>query len=294
MFQLRQSFLLFLTASIWGSGFVAQSVGMDYVTPFTFTFFRTLIGALFLLPFIALIKALYKNKVKEKSYTTKDLLIGSASCGLFLIMGESFQQYGLVTTDAGKTGFITSMYIIFVPLISITVGKKINRFIWIGVILAVIGMYLLCIKQDFTIERGDLLILCCAVAFAFHIMVIDHFIKTIDGVMLACGQFFMASFMGLILMLIFDFNTLSYDSLMAAAPAMLYAGIMSNGIAYTLQVVGQRGINPAVATLILSLESVMAVIFGITFLNESLATRELIGCVLMFLAVIIAQYPFKK
>ncbi|SPT68124.1 putative DMT superfamily transporter inner membrane protein [Anaerobiospirillum thomasii] len=294
MFQLRQSFLLFLTASIWGSGFVAQSVGMDHVTPFTFTFFRTLIGALFLLPFIALIKALYKNKVKEKSYTTKDLLIGSASCGLFLIMGESFQQYGLVTTDAGKTGFITSMYIIFVPLISITVGKKINRFIWIGVILAVIGMYLLCIKQDFTIERGDLLILCCAVAFAFHIMVIDHFVKTIDGVMLACGQFFMASFMGLILMLIFDFNTLSYDSLMAAAPAMLYAGIMSNGIAYTLQVVGQRGINPAVATLILSLESVMAVIFGITFLNESLDTRELIGCVLMFLAVIIAQYPFKK
>ena len=294
MFQLRQSFLLFLTASIWGSGFVAQSVGMVHVTPFTFTFFRTLIGALFLLPFIALIKALYKNKVKEKSYTTKDLLIGSASCGLFLIMGESFQQYGLVTTDAGKTGFITSMYIIFVPLISITVGKKINRFIWIGVILAVIGMYLLCIKQDFTIERGDLLILCCAVAFAFHIMVIDHFVKTIDGVMLACGQFFMASFMGLILMLIFDFNTLSYDSLMAAAPAMLYAGIMSNGIAYTLQVVGQRGINPAVATLILSLESVMAVIFGITFLNESLATRELIGCVLMFLAVIIAQYPFKK
>ncbi len=294
MFQLRQSFLLFLTASIWGSGFVAQSVGMDHVTPFTFTFFRTLIGALFLLPFIALIKALYKNKVKEKSYTTKDLLIGSASCGLFLIMGESFQQYGLVTTDAGKTGFITSMYIIFVPLISITVGKKINRFIWIGVILAVIGMYLLCIKQDFTIERGDLLILCCAVAFAFHIMVIDHFVKTIDGVMLACGQFFMASFMGLILMLIFDFNTLSYDSLMAAAPAMLYAGIMSNGIAYTLQVVGQRGINPAVATLILSLESVMAVIFGITFLNESLDTRELIGCVIMFLAVIIAQYPFKK
>ena len=294
MFQLRQSFLLFLTASIWGSGFVAQSVGMDHVTPFTFTFFRTLIGALFLLPFIALIKALYKNKVKEKSYTTKDLLIGSASCGLFLIMGESFQQYGLVTTDAGKTGFITSMYIIFVPLISITVGKKINRFIWIGVILAVIGMYLLCIKQDFTIERGDLLILCCAVAFAFHIMVIDHFVKTIYGVMLACGQFLMASFMGLILMLIFDFNTLSYDSIMAAAPAMLYAGIMSNGIAYTLQVVGQRGINPAVATLILSLESVMAVIFGITFLNESLATRELIGCVLMFLAVIIAQYPFKK
>lgn len=294
MFQLRQSFLLFLTASIWGSGFVAQSVGMDHVTPFTFTFFRTLIGALFLLPFIALIKALYKNKVKEKSYTTKDLLIGSACCGLFLIMGESFQQYGLVTTDAGKTGFITSMYIIFVPLISITVGKRINRFIWIGVILAVIGMYLLCIKQDFTIERGDLLILCCAVAFAFHIMVIDHFVKTIDGVMLACGQFFMASFMGLILMLIFDFNTLSYDSLMAAAPAMLYAGIMSNGIAYTLQVVGQRGINPAVATLILSLESVMAVIFGITFLDESLATRELIGCVLMFLAVIIAQYPFKK
>ena len=294
MFELRQSFLLFITASIWGSAFIAQSLGMDHVSPFTFTFVRTLIGALFLLPLIPILKALYKNKVKEKSYNKKDLLLGSLCCGLCLITGESFQQFGLLTTDAGKAGFITSMYIIFVPIVSIFLGKKINRFIWIGVILSAIGLYMLCIKQDLSIERGDFLIFLCAIAFAIHILVIDHFVKKVDAVALSCGQFFMASIMGLILLLIFDRQDLSYDDFIAALPAMAYAGIMSNGIAYTLQIVGQRGLNPTIATLIMSLESVMAVIFGVIFLQESLMQKEIIGCVLMFSAVIIAQCPFKK
>ena len=294
MFELRQSFLLFITASIWGSAFIAQSLGMDHVSPFTFTFVRTLIGALFLLPLIPILKALYKNKVKEKSYNKKDLLLGSLCCGLCLITGESFQQFGLLTTDAGKAGFITSMYIIFVPIVSIFLGKKINRFIWIGVILSAIGLYMLCIKQDLSIERGDFLIFLCAIAFAIHILVIDHYVKKVDAVALSCGQFFMASIMGLILLLIFDRQDLSYDDFIAALPAMAYAGIMSNGIAYTLQIVGQRGLNPTIATLIMSLESVMAVIFGVIFLQESLMQKEIIGCVLMFSAVIIAQCPFKK
>lgn len=294
MFQLRQSFLLFLTASIWGSAFIAQSLGMDHVSPFTFTFVRTLIGALFLLPLISILKALYKNKVKEKTYGKKDLLLGSLCCGSCLIAGESFQQFGLLTTDAGKAGFITSMYIIFVPIISIFLGKKINRFIWIGVILSAVGLYLLCIKQDLSIEKGDFLIFICAIAFAIHILVIDHFVKKVDAVALSCGQFFMASIMGLILMLIFDRQDLNYDDFLKALPAMAYAGIMSNGIAYTLQIVGQRGLNPTIATLIMSLESVMAVIFGVIFLHESLMQKEIIGCVLMFSAVIIAQCPFKK
>ena len=294
MFELRQSFLLFITASIWGSAFIAQSLGMDHVSPFTFTFVRTLIGALFLLPLMPILKALYKNKVKEKSYNKKDLLLGSLCCGLCLITGESFQQFGLLTTDAGKAGFITSMYIIFVPIVSIFLGKKINRFIWIGVILSAIGLYMLCIKQDLSIERGDFLIFLCAIAFAIHILVIDHFVKKVDAVALSCGQFFMASIMGLILLLIFDRQDLSYDDFIAALPAMAYAGIMSNGIAYTLQIVGQRGLNPTIATLIMSLESVMAVIFGVIFLQESLMQKEIIGCVLMFSAVIIAQCPFKK
>lgn len=294
MFQLRQSFLLFLTASIWGSAFIAQSLGMDHVSPFTFTFVRTLIGALFLLPLISILKALYKNKIKEKTYGKKDLLLGSLCCGSCLIAGESFQQFGLLTTDAGKAGFITSMYIIFVPIISIFLGKKINRFIWIGVILSAVGLYLLCIKQDLSIEKGDFLIFICAIAFAIHILVIDHFVKKVDAVALSCGQFFMASIMGLILMLIFDRQDLNYDDFLKALPAMAYAGIMSNGIAYTLQIVGQRGLNPTIATLIMSLESVMAVIFGVIFLHESLMQKEIIGCVLMFSAVIIAQCPFKK
>lgn len=294
MFELRQSFLLFLTASIWGSAFIAQSLGMNHVSPFTFTFVRTFIGALFLLPLISILKTLYKNKVKEKTYTKKDLLLGSLCCGLCLITGESFQQFGLLTTDAGKAGFITSMYIIFVPIISIFLGKRVNRFIWIGVILSAVGLYLLCIKQDLSIEKGDFLIFICAIAFAIHILVIDHFVKKVDAVALSCGQFFMASIIGLILMLIFDRNQLTYDNFLAALPAMAYAGIMSNGIAYTLQIVGQRGLNPTIATLIMSLESVMAVIFGVIFLHESLMQKEIIGCVLMFSAVIIAQCPFKK
>ena len=295
MFQLRQSLFLFITASIWGSGFVAQSIGMDHVEPFTFTFFRTAIGGIVLIPVI-----FFLNKIKRRggriirNGSRKDLILGSLACGTCLVAGESFQQFGLVSTDAGKAGFITSMYIIFVPLLSLLLLKKIGKAVWLGVVLSVIGLYFLCIKPNtgFNIEKGDFLIFICAIAFAVHIMVIAHFVNKVDGVELSCGQFFAGSAIACILMLLHD--TITYEGLKGALPAILWVGIMSNGVAYTLQVVGQRGMNPTVATLILSLESVMAVIFGNIFLHEVLSTRELIGCILMLIAVIIAQIPPKK
>lgn len=300
MFQLRQSFLLFLTATIWGSGFVAQAIGMDHVTPFTYTFFRTFLGAIVLLPVIVLLQRLKARDMAKKGETApahkgtrKDLLLGSICCGIFLVGGESFQQFGLVTTDAGKAGFITSMYVIFVPILGLFLGKKLNLGIVIGVIMSIVGLYLLCIKGSLTISQGDFLILICAVVFSMHILTIDHFIQKCDGVALACGQFFAASVVALILMLIFDYDVFAWEDVFAAGLAILWSGIMSNGVAYTLQVVGQRGMHPTIATLILSLESVMAVIFGILMLNESLTVREGLGCILILLAVIIAQVNIK-
>lgn len=312
MFELRQSLLLFLTATIWGSGFVAQSVGMDHITPFTYTFFRTFIGALVLLPVIYWLRRRelkLRRNADEAAQAAgtgtapapdtatpqqrKDLLIGSLCCGLCLVGGESFQQFGLITTDASKAGFITSMYIIFVPLVGLFLGKKLNKSIVIGVLLSVIGMYLLCIKDSLTIEQGDLLIFICAIVFSFHILTIDHFVRKCDGVLLSCGQFFAASLIAFILMMVFDYDVFSWDDVFAAGVALLWSGVMSNGVAYTLQVVGQRGMHPTIATLILSLESVMAVVFGTLLLGERLTLREGIGCILILLAVIIAQVNLK-
>ncbi len=291
MFQLRQSLLLFLTATIWGSGFIGQSIGMDHVSPFTFTFFRTLIGALILLPVIYLLKkqALKKHKTLKKA-DRRTFILGSLTCGTCLIAAESFQQFGLVYTEASKAGFITSMYIIFVPLISWCLGKRPNLLVLCATALSALGLYLLCLDDPsrLTLQTGDLLILICAVIFALHILVIAHFVEKIDGVELSCGQFAVASALGLITMLLFD-QELSLERLLAAAPAILWCGIMSNGVAYTLQIVGQRGINPTIATIILSLESVMAVFFGWLILDESLSSRQYLGCAVMLCAVIIAQ-----
>lgn len=291
MFELRQSLLLFITATIWGSGFIGQSIGMDHVSPFAFTFFRTLIGSLVLLPVIWGLKK--QAAAKGKSLRRADrrtFFLGSFCCGACLIAAESFQQFGLVWTEASKAGFITSMYIIFVPLISWFMGKRPNLLILIGVLLSAVGLYLLCIdpNKSFQLQTGDALILICAVVFAFHILVIAYYVERIDGVELSCGQFLVASFLGLVLMLIFDHN-LTWENFKAALPAMLWCGIMSNGVAYTLQIVGQRGINPTIATIILSMESVMAVFFGWLILDESLSVRQYIGCAVMFAAVIIAQ-----
>ncbi|MCR5084583.1 MAG: DMT family transporter [Succinivibrionaceae bacterium] len=290
MFRLRQSLLLFLTATIWGSGFVAQSIGMDYVPPFAFTFVRNLIGTLVLVPLIILMHRI--GALRE--VPRRDLILGSLACGAMLFAAESFQQFGLVTTDVGKAAFITSMYVIFVPVIGLLLGRGLGLRLIPCIGISVLGLYLLCIKEGVEPERGDLQILICAVLFAVHIMVIDHFVARVDGIALSMGQFTVASMLALIATLTTDIGHVTADALWEALPAMAYAGVMSNGIAYTCQVVGQRGMNPAIATLILSLESVMGTILGALVLGESMSGREITGCALVFMAVILAQLPLGK
>lgn len=217
------------------------------------------------------------------------MLIGSVLCGICLLAAESFQQFGMVHTDVNKASFITSMYILFVPLLGVFLGHRLSLKISVAIAISVAGLYLLCMKGSFSLLQGDFLIVVCAIVFALHILVISYFVNRVDGVVLSCGQFFVASFFGMIMMFIYD--TPTYEDLLAAAPAILYVGILSNGVAYTLQVVGQRGINPTIATLIMSLESVFGSLFGVFYLNEVMTFREVLGCILMFIAVVIAQMP---
>ncbi len=293
MFELRQYFILLLTATIWGTGFIGQKLGMDHISPFAFTFWRTFIGGLFLIPVILILKNIkIKNKSLLRPSKPRKFIIGSIACGLCLIVAESFQQFGLVYTDVNKASFVTALYIIFVPFLGLACGHKIQFKIILALLVSVVGLYLLCMKDSFILQLGDFLVLIGALCFAFHIMVISHFVNYVDGVLLSCGQFFVASFLGLIMMLFTGVP--SYESFVLAAPAFIYTGIMSNGIAYTLQIIGQRGINSSIASLIMSLESVMGAIFAVLLLNEVMSIKEVVGAILMFIAVIIAQIPSKK
>lgn len=291
-FELRQYSLLFITALIWGSGFIGQKLGMDHVEPFTFTFARTLIGGLFLIPVMAALSRLRAKKgLPPVKSPKKQLLWGSFFCGLCLIAAESFQQFGIAVSDVSKASFITSLYVVMVPILAIALGTRPSLKIWICVAVAVFGLYLLCIRDELAFAKGDVLLFLCAVIFAVHILVIAHFVRFVDGVALSCGQFFVASFLGLVMMIVSGGDTL--ENFLLAAPAFIYCGIMSNGVAYTLQVVGQRGVNATIATLILSLESVTGTVFGIVLLGESLTLRQFSGCVLMFAAVVVSQIPLK-
>ena len=294
--QIRNSMILLLTAVIWGTAFVAQSVGMDYVGPFTFNAARSLIGAAVLVPCIALLKKIQKKEEGPEEVHKKEdkrtLLRGGICCGVILAVASSFQQFGLLYTTVGKAGFITAMYIILVPLLGIFAGKKVGLRIGISVVIAVAGLYLLCMTESLRLEAGDILVLLCAVVFSFHIMVIDHFSPLVDGVKMSCIQFLTCGILCGICMFLFEAPKLSM--ILAAWKPVLYAGVMSCGVAYTLQIVGQKGMNPTVASLIMSLESVISVLAGFVLLHEVLSRRELFGCVLMFAAIILAQLPERK
>lgn len=303
--SLRGSILLFTTAFIWGSAFVAQKAGMDYIGPFTYNGLRCLIGALVLVPVIMIINALQKKKDNEglppsnsaedievaKKSGRKTLLAGGLACGAALFIGSSLQQIGLVYSSAGKAGFITALYIVLVPILGLFIKRKVRRILWLSVALATIGLYLLCIKEDFTIGKGDILIIICAFAFAMHILIIDHFSPKVDGIKLSCLQFFFTGLFSIPFMLIFE--TLNWSDILAGWFPLLYTAVMSCGIAYTLQIIGQKDVEPTVASLILSLESVFAVITGIIVLHERVSGRELWGCIIMFAAIILAQLPAK-
>lgn len=291
---LKNSLMLFLTAAIWGVAFVAQSVGMDYVGAFTFNAVRCLMGAVVLLPLIFFMKSKEELKhltAEEKKAGRKTLIIGGISCGVFLFLASNFQQFGIKYTTVGKAGFITACYIVIVPILGLFMKKKCSSYIWAAVAMALIGLYLLCIKDGFSIGKGDILVLICAFLFSLHILVIDHFSPMADGVKLSCIQFLVSGILSGIPALLLEKP--QFSSLIAAWQPLLYAGIMSCGVAYTLQIVGQKDMNPTVASLILSLESCISVIAGWLILGQSLSTREIIGCVIMFCAIILAQLPQK-
>lgn len=290
-FVLRQSLILFLTACIWGLGFIAQSVGMDYVEPFTFTAARNVLAFLVLLPYIfAVGKSKQKNDTCVIKQNKKSLIIGGICCGICLFAASSLQQFGVKYTTVGKAGFITAMYMVLVPIFGIFLHKKAGVKIWIAVALASLGMYLLCItKGEFRLQLGDSFVFACAVGFSFHILVIDYFSPKSDGVKLSCIQFLVCAVLSAGCMLIFEKPDIG--DIVAAGVPILYAGVLSSGVAYTLQIVGQKGMNPTVASLILSLESVVSVIAGWLILGQKLSTREICGCVLAFAAIILVQLP---
>lgn len=296
--QMKNSLLLLLTAFIWGVAFVAQSVGGDQVGCFTFNGVRSILGAVVLLPVIAFLDHQKKKELGEKEFLTqkgdaKTLLIGGLCCGIMLCIASNFQQYGISFTTVGKAGFITALYIIIVPILGLFMKKRVGAKVWFGVILSTVGLYLLCMtSESFSISKGDFLVLICAGFFSLHILIIDYFSPKCDGVRLSCIQFFVCGVISLAAAFLFE--TPNLTAILAGWLPILYAGVMSCGVAYTLQIIGQKNMDPTVASLILSLESVFSVLAGWLILKQTLSGRELFGCVLMFGAIILAQLPDKK
>ncbi|KUJ96867.1 MAG: Uncharacterized protein XD41_0087 [Desulfonauticus sp. 38_4375] len=286
---IKADLLLLLTAFIWGAAFVAQRVGMDSLTPFYFNAIRFALGSLSLLP---LIYFTYKDKEPQSFFKElKPSLKAGFILGVLLFLGSSFQQVGMVYTTAGKAGFITGLYVVIVPLLGIFFKQKIRIEIIIGVLFSVVGLYLLSIKEDFSMDYGDFLVLICSLMFSFHVLAIAYFAPKRDCILLSAIQFAVNSLISLFVALVLESITLQniYDALIP----LLYGGFMSAGVAYTLQVVAQRDAPPAHASILLSLESVFAALTGWFLLGETLSSRSFWGCVLMFSGAIVAQvYPY--
>ena len=289
--KLKNALLLALTAFIWGTAFVAQSVGMEYIGPFTFNGVRSIIGAITLVPCILFQKKSCRKIIEEGS-SGKDLIAGGLLCGALLFVASSLQQIGIKYTSAGKAGFITSCYIVIVPLIGIFMKKTSGWKIWAAVVLALAGLYCLCITDGFTVGKGDIFIFLCAMAFSAHILVIDYFSPMVNGIVLSCIQFLVCGVASIPCMFVFE--TPDMAAIISAWMPVLYAGVLSCGVAYTLQIIGQRNVNPTIASLILSLESCFSVLAGWVILHEKLSMKESLGCVLMFMAIILAQLSNKK
>ena len=293
--QMRQVVFPILAAFIWGTAFVAQDLCADSIGAFAFNASRYFIAVLALLVVILISDKLKKNKptltAQEKKAANKQLWLGGLCCGAALAIASNFQQAGLVAgTDAGKAGFITALYVVLVPVFGLFFKRKVSLPTWIAVVLSVVALYLLCIKGDFSLAPGDLLVLVCAVCFAVHILVIDHFTAYCDGVKLSCLQFLFAGIISTICMFIFE--DVDFAAILSCALPLLYVGIFSCGVGYTLQILAQKDSNPTVVTILLSLESVFAVIAGAIILKQQMTVREYIGCAIMFAAVILAQIQF--
>lgn len=289
--QIKSSLILLLTATIWGVAFVAQSVGMEYIGPFTFNAIRCVLGGLVLIPVILVLKKKKETGAEnQEKEDKKTLWAGGIACGVILCIASNLQQFGIMEASVGKSGFFTALYIVMIPVIGIFIGKRPGIKLWFCAALAVVGMYLLCMKDgSFTIERADIMLLLCALVFSFHILVVDYFSPKVDGVKMSCIQFFVCGVLSAVGMLFTE--TPDISNIQAAWLPLLYAGLLSCGVGYTLQIVGQKGINPVIASLIMSLESVISALAGWVILGQVLSPKEILGCVLMFVAIIITQIP---
>ena len=288
--------LLLFTAMIWGTAFVFQRVGMDSIEPATFNAARMALAAVA----VGIVSFLMRGrnrtsgiKTEENKRFRRDTFIGGICCGCFLALGSIFQQMGLVHTTAGKAGFITAMYMLLVPVISfVFLKKRYHVIVWIAVVMGIVGMYFLCISEKFSFDYGDVLVMVCALFFCFHILCCDHFVKRGDPVAISAIQFAVTAVISYIFAVFTEEPGI--DKVISAIVPILYCGIVSGGIGYTLQIVAQRFTEPAIASLLMSMESVFAVIAGTLILDERMSVRELVGCIIMFLAIIIVQIPEKK
>lgn len=285
---LKGSLLLLLGAFIWGTAFVAQSMGTNHLNAFAFNCIRNFIGLIALSPI--LLWEIYGQKRNPRSIFTKELLLAGTICGIALCIASNFQQLGIQYSTVGKSAFITTLYIVFIPLLGLFFKKKVSFQVWMAVFLAMAGLYLLCMKDEaLVLEIGDIYLMLCAFFFTIQIAAVDHFAPKVDGVALSMMQFFVTAILSGVLMIFTDIPT--WSDINAAALPLLYAGVISCGIGYTLQIIGQKHLSATVASLIMSLESVFATLAGWLILHEVLSTKELIGCGLVFVAVILSQLP---
>ena len=288
--SLRGSLLLLLGSMIWGAAFVAQRVGMDHVGPFTFNGIRMLLAWLVMIPVTVLMERKNKNTPGYTAPDPKDQRLSGVICGALLFIATSLQQMGLVSTTAGKAGFITALYVVLVPVAAwFLFRKNPGKVIWLGVLIAVGALWLLCMPADggFVLQSGDLLVLGCAVCFTFQILCVDHYAARVSGVKLARDEFLVTG--GLSMLIAVATEPISWEGVREALIPILYAGIMSGAVGYTLQVLGQRDTDPTVASLLMCMEAVFAVLTGVLLIGEKMTVRETVGCVLMFCAVILAQ-----
>lgn len=292
--QFKGVLMLMLTAFIWGTSFVAQSVGMDSIEGFTFSGIRTLMGALVLLPVVLFrdrraTRSLNPAQLAQHKALTKKTVLNGVILGIVLCAASNFQQFAFNYSTSGKIAFVTALYMFFVPLFGLFLKKKVPLLTWICVFFGFVGLYFLCIDPNAlgALNKGDVLTFICAIIFAVHILLIEKFAPDADGILLSCVQFAVSG--GLSCVLMFLFETPRMDAILVALPALLYSGIMSCGLAYTFQIVGQKYTEATVASLILCLESVFGVLAGAILLNEVLSGREIVGCAIMFAAILLSQ-----
>lgn len=290
-FQWKQNSLALIAALIWGTAFVAQDLCAGFISPFAFNALRSGVAVVVLGIFLLIRRGVQKKKGTYRKENRKALWLGGLLCGFFLALAANLQQFGITAdSGAGKAGFLTAMYVVLVPIIGLFLGKKNGITVWIGVALMAVGMYFLCVKGDFSIAPADLFLIACSVAFALQVIAVDYFAQKVDGIALSWVQFLFVMLFSAVFALIFD-RSFSFQGVFSCLLPLLYVGVLSNGIAYTLQNVAQKDANPTVVSLIFSLESIFSVAAGAILLQEVLSFREYVGCALMLVAVVLSQIP---